>query len=164
MEEIYIKYSKIVFNYLISLGNNRETAEELMQETFYAATKNINKFRGESTLKVWLCQIAKNKWRDYIKSIKKEKNISLDDEIENLLVDNSIESIEDDIISKEKIISLYKKIHVLDENMREVIYLRIKAELNFKEIGSVFGKSEEWARVTFYRGKMKLKEALKNEK
>ncbi len=164
MEEIYIKYSKIVFNYLVSLGNNHDTAEELMQETFYTATKSINKFRGESTLKVWLCQIAKNKWKDYIKTIKKEQTISIDDEIENFLVDNSVESLDDDIISREKVMNLYKKIHNLDENMREVIYLRIRAELNFKEIGSIFGKSEEWARVTFYRGKVKLKEVLENEK
>ena len=65
MEEIYKEYSKIVYTYLLSLTCNSELAEELMQETFYSAIKNINKFRNESSMKTWLCKIAKNKWFDY---------------------------------------------------------------------------------------------------
>ena len=65
MEEIYKEYSKYVFNYLLSFTNNVEIAEELMQETFYSAIKNIHKFRNDSSLKTWLYRIAKNKWIDY---------------------------------------------------------------------------------------------------
>ena len=69
------------------------------------------------------------------------------------------------ISEKEELINLYKQIHKLEENTREVFYLRIKANLTFKDIGDILGKTEEWARVTFYRGKIKLKgELLKNEK
>ena len=160
MEEIYKKYSRIIYNYLLGLTHNSEIAEELMQETFYSAVKNIDKFRKECSIKVWLCQIAKNKW---INKIKKDK---LNFYHENLEVIDELsfeDNLENDIISREEIIDLYKKIHKLDEKTREVIYLRIRADLSFKEIGTILNKSEEWARITFYRGKIKLKEWINNE-
>lgn len=160
MEEIYKEYSKIVYSYLISLTNNPEVAEELMQETFYSAVKNINKYRGEAALKTWLCKIAKNKWLDYLKKIKQTNETGIDEIEEKFLLVNSFE---EEFSNKEAIIDLYKKIHKLDEKTREVIYLRIRADLSFKEIGTIMGQSEQWARVTFYRAKVKLKEEFENE-
>lgn len=160
MDEIYKKYSRIIYNYLLGITHNSDLAEELMQETFYSATKNIHKFRKECSIKVWLCEIAKNKWKN---KIKKDKGKIFNGSIEN--IDEFIydDTFEDSIIAKEEIIELYKKIHTLDETTREVIYLRIKAELSFKDIGIILNKSEEWARVVFYRGKIKLKELINNE-
>ena len=160
MEEIYKEYSKIVYNYLLSLTCNSEIAEELMQETFYSAVKNINKFRNESNIKTWLCKIAKNKWIDYLSKSKKTSEIAIDEIEERFLLVNSFE---DEFSNKDAVIDLYKKIHNLDEKTREVIYLRIRADLNFKEIGLIMGETENWARVTFYRAKVKLKEEFDNE-
>lgn len=160
MEEIYKEYSKIVYNYLLSLTCNSELAEELMQETFYSAVKNINKFRNESSMKTWLCKIAKNRWIDYFKDTKKLNEIGINEIEEKFVLVNSFE---EDFSNKEAVIELYKKIHNLDEKTREVIYLRIRADLNFKEIGMIMGKTENWARVTFYRAKIKLKEEFDNE-
>ena len=160
MEEIYKEYSKIVYNYLLSLTCNSELAEELMQETFYNAVKNINKFRNESSIKTWLCKIAKNKWIDYLKSYDTSKNLPIDEIEEKFLLVNSFE---EDFSNKETVIDLYQKIHRLDGKTREVIYLRIRADLSFKEIGLIMGESENWARVTFYRAKVKLKEDFDNE-
>lgn len=160
MEEIYKEYSKYVFNYLLSLTNNAEIAEELMQETFYSAIKNIHKFQNNSSLKTWLYKIAKNKLIDYCKKNKKIKEIDIDKVDAKFLITNSLdESYED----RDELINLYKKIHRLDEKSKEVIYLRVKCEFNFREIGNIMGKSEEWTRITFYRAKIKLKEELKNE-
>lgn len=160
MEEIYKEYSKYVFNYLLSLTNNAEIAEELMQETFYSAIKNIHKFQNNSSLKTWLYKIAKNKLIDYCKKNKKIKEIDIDKVDVKFLITNSLdESYED----RDELINLYKKIHRLDEKSKEVIYLRVKCEFNFREIGTIMGKSEEWTRITFYRAKIKLKEELKNE-
>lgn len=161
MEEIYKEYSKIVYNYLLSLTCNSELAEELMQETFYSAVKNINKFRNDSSIKTWLCKIAKNKWIDYIKKSNISNELSIDDIEEKFLLVNSFE---EEYSSKEAVIDLYKKIHSLDEKTREVIYLRIRADLSFKDIGLIMGETENWARVTFYRAKVKLKEEFDNEK
>ena len=160
MEEIYKEYSKYVFNYLLSLTNNVEIAEELMQETFYSAIKNIYKFRNKSSLKTWLYKIAKNKWLDYCKKTKKIKEIDIDEISENFLLINSFE---DDCINRDELINIYKEIHKLDEKTKEVIYLRIKCEFNFKEIGTIMEKTEEWARITYYRAKIKLKEKIENE-
>ena len=160
MEEIYKEYSKYVFNYLLSLTNNAEIAEELMQETFYSAIKNIHKFQNNSSLKTWLYKIAKNQLIDYCKKNKKIKEIDIDKVDVKFLITNSLdESYED----RDELINLYKKIHRLDEKSKEVIYLRVKCEFNFREIGNIMGKSEEWTRITFYRAKIKLKEELKNE-
>lgn len=160
MDEIYKKYSKIVYKYLLGLTNNSELAEDLMQETFYSAVKNIHKFRNECNIKVWLCEIAKNKWRNTIKRDKRKLfNDSIED-IDELIYEDEFE---DKIISREEITELYKKIYNLDEITRKVIYLRIKLELSFKEIGIILGKSEEWARVVFFRGKNKLRESMNNE-
>ena len=133
-----------------------------MQETFYKAIKGINKFKGESKISTQLCQIAKNVWRDYLKKENKRKEISYDDEnyIDILLLE---ESSNDDIDDRQELINLYREIHKLDEKTREVFYLRIKGELSFKEIGEILDKSEEWSRLTFYRGKIKLKEEFKDD-
>lgn len=162
MEEIYQKYSKLVYNYLHKLTNDVELSEELMQETFYSAIKGINKFKGDTKITVWLCQIAKNKWKDYITKSKKLKSTSLEEAIGELFIeDNTL----NELSSREEIIHLYKYINKLPEEVKDVFYLRMKGEFSFKEIGMICGKSEEWARVTFYRGKLKLKEELlKNEK
>lgn len=160
MEEIYKEYSKYVFNYLLSLTNNVEIAEELMQETFYSAIKNIYKFRNESSLKTWLYKIAKNKWLDYYKKVKKVEEINIDKISEKFLL---LDSFEDNCANRDELIDIYKKIHKLDEKTKEVIYLRIKCEFSFKEIGNIIGKTEEWARITYYRAKMKIKEEIENE-
>ena len=106
-------------------------------------------------------QIAKNKWKDYLKKNKKS-NIDLDEnDLENLAANYDIE---EDMITKDNIIEFYKKIHTLDIDTREIIYLKLIRNFTFKEISQILGKNEEWARAKFCRGKLKLKESLKNEK
>lgn len=159
MDEIYNKYSNLVYNYLYKLTNNHEISEDLTQETFYSAIKGIKHFKYECKIDVWLCQIAKNKWKDYLLKKKKRDIVYLNEEIEYSLIEDDFEEM---INSKEDTIELYKQIHKLEKNTREVIFLRIQGEFTFKEIGKIMGKSEEWARVTYYRGKTKIKEELNN--
>lgn len=154
MEQIYEKYFETVNKYLFCLTHNSDISEELTQETFYRAVKNINKFKGNSKMSVWLCQIAKNLWYDELKKNKKSKNIE-----EEIFLIQSENEVERDVISNDSKLQLYKKLQKLDKNTREVIYLRITGELSFKEIGDILNKTENWARVTFYRGKQKLKES-----
>ena len=154
IEEIYKQYFEVVNKYLFCLTHNDNLAEELTQETFYKAIKGIKKFRNDCRVNVWLCRIAKNTWIDYIKKEKQITLISIDNELENYIIEN-------DIDNKDEMLDLYKQIHKLDEKTKEVFILRIKGELSFKEIGNILGQTEVWARITFYRGKMKLKEELK---
>ena len=160
MEEIYIKYSKKVYKYLYTLTQDHELSEELMQDTFYSAIKSINNFREDSSIFSWLCEIAKNKWKNYIRKKSKIKLIEFNDKIESWLFDNNIE---DEFLKKDDKLRLRHEIEKLDEISKEVVYLRINGDLQFKEIGKILNRSEAWARITFYRSKLKLKEVLNNE-
>lgn len=160
MEEIYKEYFETVKKYLFCLTHNNDIAEELTQETFYKAVKNIHTFKDDCKISVWLCKMAKNTWLD---SIKKNKNIK--DMADNELFEiESLETTDETVISNQGKLELYKKIQKLDEKTRDVIYLRITGDLNFKEIGDIFNKTENWARITFYRGKQKLKEVKLHER
>lgn len=153
MEQIYEQYFETVNKYLFCLTHNNDISEELTQETFYRAVKKIDTYRGDCKISVWLCQIAKNLWYDQCK--KNHKIVSIEGEMIEI---QSNETIEEKLIDNDEKISLYKKMQKLDEKTREVMYLRITGELNFKEIGVIMNKTENWARVTFYRGKNQLKE------
>ena len=160
IEKIYEEYFETVNKYLFCLTHNNDISEELTQETFYKAVKKINTYKGECKMSVWLCQIAKNLWYD---QCRKNKNSIDIEEMEALSFHNS-NTVEEEIISNEEKISIYKKMQNLDGKTREVMYLRITGELSFKEIGNILNKTENWARVTFYRGKNKLKEVDENER
>lgn len=154
IEKIYEEYFETVNKYLFCLTHNNDISEELTQETFFKAVKKIDTYKGDCKMSVWLCQIAKNLWYDECRKNKKIINID-----ENNLFDiQIIDSTEETVISNDEKILLYKKLQLLDERTREVMYLRITGELSFKEIGIILNKTENWARVTFYRGKNQLKE------
>lgn len=154
MKKIYEEYFDTVNKYLICLSHNKDIAEELTQETFYKAIKKIDTYRYECKMSVWLCQIAKNLWYDRCR-----KNKRIVDIEENVILEmQDMTSLEEQAILNEEKIVLYQKMQKLNSIEREVIYLRITGELSFKEIGIILNKTENWARVTFYRAKQKLKE------
>ena len=153
MEQVYKNYFTRIYKYLFCLTHDQDISEELTQETFYRAVKKIDSFKGNCHICVWLCQIAKNLWLD---EQKKKKRFHLVEELEDSLLDNK-KGPEDTFLEKEEKFSLYKKMQQLDQQTREVIYLRITGELSFREIAEILNKTENWARVTFYRGKQKLK-------
>lgn len=160
IEKIYEEYFEIVNKYLFCLTRNNDISEELTQETFYRAVKKIDTYKGECKISVWLCQIAKNLWYDLCKKNKTLKNVE-----ELYLLDLQEETVlEEQVILNDEKLLLYKKMQVLDEKTKEVMYLRITGELSFKEIGIILNKTENWARTTFYRGKNKLKEVDEYER
>ena len=151
-EEIYAQHFKDVYKYVLSLCHNPVVAEDITQETFLKAIKNIHSFKGDCQLRVWLCHIAKNTYFSFYK--KNHRLDELNDDIE-------IEGFESKLINKESRFEIHKAIHQLQEPYKEVITLRVFGELSFSEIGELFGKTESWARVTFHRAKIKLKEEIK---
>ena len=160
IEEIYKQYSNTIYKYLFCLTGNEDLSEELTQETFAIAVKEISKFKGNCKVSVWLCQIAKHLWYKELKKNKKNKNISIE-EIEKL---QEIETTEDIICNKEEKLKLFKDMQKLDEKSRELIYLRMVGNLDFSEIGEILGKTANWARVNFYRAKQKMREENKSGK
>ena len=157
LDEIYREYAGYVYHYLCALTGSEDLAEELTQETFYQAVKGIRSFDGRSSVSTWLCGIAKNQYRVW-----QRKHPPTAELTEEVLTDTAA-SAENEAISDEARGALYKRLHMLPEPYRETLYLRLLAGLSYREIGSIFGKTENWARVTFYRGKEKLKENQSDE-
>jgi len=155
--EIYSLYFRDVYKYVLSISRDEMIAEEITQETFFKALKNIDKFDGKCKLYVWLCQIAKNTFFTYRKKEKYHEDLT---EAENILVESTIEQ---SLLSKESVFNIHKELHRLDEPYKEVFMLRVFGDLSFSQIGSLFEKTESWARVTYHRAKMKLKERLECE-
>ena len=106
-EEIYNKYSNIVYKYLFCLTHNEDLTQDLTQETFVIALEKINSFKGECKLSVWLCQIAKHLWFKHLKKQKKENNMPLDELNTNLVNDLEVEDI---IFQQEEKLNLFKNI------------------------------------------------------
>ena len=150
-EEIYRRYAQTVFKFLRAQTGQADLAEELTQETFYRAVQSIQNFDGSCKLSVWLCQIGRHVWYQYLKKHEKEK------EAGPYGFETAVPSVEQEVIAKENQLELLKQIHQLNDASKEVIYLRSFGGLSFREIGEIMGKSEVWARVVFYRGKEKLK-------
>lgn len=159
MNEIYQKYARSVYRFLFVKTRNKDIAEELTQETFYQAIKSIDKFDGSCKLSTWLFGIAKNQFFNYMR-----KNPTMQDISEYAEELESGEKVEDKVITSFERVELVKALHNCREPYKEVLYQRIFGNLSFREIGEILGKSENWARVTYYRGKEQLKkEQLKKD-
>lgn len=161
VEEIFKKYSNQIYYFLFRLTHDHELSEDITQETFYIAVKNINKFRGECKIDVWLCQIAKHLYYKELARQKKNKFISIYG-IENNIVNN--QNIELDLFYKEDKKWVYERINKLDKMSQNIVLLRISANLTFKQIATILNKTETYVRVKFYRIKKSLKEENQNEK
>ena len=153
IEEIYNKYARIVYKYIFCMTKDEDVAEEIVQDTFLTAVEKIDSFKGESKISTWLCQIAKYKWYDRLK--KHKKVLPLEDLEKNQSLENILE---EDFLQKENRKELFKKMQKLDEQTRNVMYLRILGDFNYDEIADIMGTTSNWARVTFFRGKQKIKE------
>ncbi|MEH7503742.1 sigma-70 family RNA polymerase sigma factor [Neobacillus drentensis] len=152
LDEIYNNYAEDVFKYLMCLSNDADLSEELTQETFYQAVKSIDRYNGECKMSVWLCQIAKHSFFKYLEKNKKQRR---NDVFQEHTLHTTPEA---EFIHSEDKIALYRIIHLLEEPYKEVLLLRILGGLSFKEIGEIQLKNENWARVTFYRAKIKLRD------
>lgn len=159
MEEIYKENAKIVYHFIYSLCHDSVLAEELTQETFMRAFQSIERFDGSCKFSTWLCQIAKHIYYQYLAKHKKE----IPKEETGDTVFNEITP-ERQVVARIELLDVLKKMQKLPEKVREVIYLRIAADLSFREIGEILGKSENWARVNYYRGKEKLLSELQKER
>lgn len=152
-ENIYSEYYDMVFNYVLSLCHDKYWAEEITQETYFKALRKIKTFRGECKLSVWLCQIAKNTFYTMAKRRQRQTDHPFD-------AIPSEENLEQQLLDKDAAFQLHIILHALAEPYKEVFWMRTFGELSFQDIGRLMGKTESWARVTYHRAKMKLKEGI----
>ncbi len=154
IEKAYTRHARDVYRFLLSLSHDEDLAEELTQETFFRAMKTIDNYDGSCKLSVWLCQIARHLWYQWLEKHARQKSVALTDDIP------SEESPEKAVLLRMEKAALYRAIHALPEPMREVVHMRLTGEFSFAEIGDILGKTENWTRVTFYRAKKKMIEEM----
>lgn len=155
-EAMYNEYYRDVYRYVLSLLKNADEAEEITQETFVKAIASIKSFDGKKDIRVWLFTIAKN---TYISKYRKNKNVSFQN-LEEMPEQQTQVSFTEELDDKETAFQIHQFLHTMDEPYKEVFYLRVFGELDFQKIGSLFGKSDSWARVTFYRAKNQIKKRM----
>ena len=148
-EAVYRQYFADVYKYALALSRDEQTAEEVTQETFFKALTAIDSFRGDCQLRVWLCQIARNQYLTLCRERQKYGERS---------AEPGDEGIEEGFARREEARTLHRLLHDLPEPYKEVFSLRTFGELPFSQIGELFGKTESWARVTYFRARRRLKE------
>lgn len=161
-EEIYRRYSHDVYRFTLGLTQDGALAEEITQETFFKALKALDRFDGSKDIRAWLFTIARNTWYSYCRAHK--RTISAEDLPQEL--PGSVR-IEDKVEDGETAFAIHQFLHDMGEPYKEVFTLRVFGELPYEKIGRLFGKSANWARVTFYRAKVQITahmEAINGEK
>lgn len=152
-ERLYEAYYMRVFSYVMTLARDRHQAEEITQETFFRAFGKLSSFRGESDEVTWLCAIARNLFNDEMRRQGKLGQMPEEATARE-------RGIEQTAVEKDDSFRVHMALHGLDEPYREVFELRVFGELSFAQIGQIFHKTENWARVTFHRARAKLKERM----
>ena len=150
MDELYQQNAGIVYHFLYSRCQNVQLAEDLTQETFLRAYQSIERYNGSCKFSVWLCQIAKHLYYQYLQKNGREVPMELEEQ------KPAADHTEKQVMTKLELMDVLKDMQKLPDKMREVIYLRIIGELSFKDIGENLWQTENWARVNFYRGKEQL--------
>ena len=153
IEEIYKEHFRGVYKYVYTLCRDESAAEEITQETFYKAMENLDQFRGETRMFVWLCQIAKNTYFSYAKKQKRHVSDEAPEAIHGI-------DLEEAFFDKESAADALRAMHGLAEPYKEVFMLRVYGQLPFSQIGQLFGKSDSWARVIYYRAKQDIRRKL----
>ena len=153
-EKLFTDNQGFIFKYLIKLCRDVSLAEELTQETFFRAYVNIKQLADESKAPSWLCRIAKN---TYFAWYNKNKRLC---PLENAEIPDDTAHIEEQILENELSSDALNCLKLMEEPYKEVFMLYVFGQVPLKEISLMFGESESWARVTFYRSKQKLREMM----
>ena len=154
-EKLFNENREFIFKYLMKMTRDATLSEELTQETFFRAYMNYASLRNNEKASVWLFQIAKNTYFAWYNEQKKNEPL------ENLELVSDDQNIEETFVQKELSQKALHRLHELEEPYKEVFMLSVFGGFSLKDISSIFGKSESWARVTFYRAKQKLLERMR---
>jgi RNA polymerase sigma-70 factor (ECF subfamily) len=148
---LYSQYSKAMYNLAFRMMNNREDAEDILQETFTECFRNLGTYRFESTFGAWLKSILINKC---INQIKKKK-------IDLVLVDNlptDVAECEEEMIYDTK--KIFKGIERLPDGYRIILTLYLLEGYDHTEISQILGISESTSKSQYSRAKEKLRKTL----
>ena len=156
-QKLYETYYMRVYSYMMTLARDKDMAEEITQECFFRAMTAGNAFRGDSDEFTWLCAIAKNLYHDELRRHARQADAAISEDIpDNDTGPAELAADQDDFFR------IHMVLHALEEPYKEVFELRCFGELSFRQIGTIFGKTENWARVTYHRARLKIQERMEN--
>ena len=158
LDEIYRLYAGDVYRFALRLCHNEALAQDIVQDAMLKAVKSIDKFDGKCSLKTYLCTIARNLYFNHLKRAD-NRNLPLDEAAEK----SSEISLEQQTLDRLDAQRIHRALHKLDEPYKEVFTLRVFAELKYSDIGALFGKTDSWARVIFFRAKEKIIAIIQKE-
>jgi len=165
-EKLVKKYLKPIYNFTYQFIKDRAQADDLTQETFVKAWKNIKKFDKEKSFKTWLFVIAKNSTFDYFKKKKTIPFSSFKINDEN----NKLEEIAEDSALPDEIAEvkdlekrLKEKIEKIPSKYAIILLLHYKNDFTLKEVAEIIGRPYNTVKVYHQRGLMQLKKVLEEE-
>ncbi len=159
-EQLYNTYFSDVYKYILRLSGSEHIAEEITSDTFFKAMKSIDSFRGDCEVRVWLCQIAKNSYYSHVKRSNKTAPI---DEATSREIPDISQSVADKCAERDEVERIQRILHDVEAPYKEVFMWRVYAELSFRQIAAIFGKTENWACVTYHRARKKIIERLEDK-
>ena len=159
-EQLYRTYFGDVYLYILRLSGSEHVAEEITSDTFFKAMKSIDSFRGDCDVRVWLCQIAKHCYYSYKKKGSRTEHVE-DAEMQEL--PDPTPDVSEELVRREESRRIQQILHEVGEPYKEVFMWRVYAELSFKQIAQIFGKTENWACVTYHRARKQILERLEEE-
>ena len=150
-ESIYRTYFTEVELYLRAICKDESLAEELTEQVFFQALKALPKFRGDCDIRTWLCAMGKNCYLTHLR----KNNAS--EPIDELQIPDPNQTVEERILDRDQALSIHRVLHNLPEPYKEMFSLRVFGQLSFEEIGGLFGRTANWACVTYHRARQKIK-------
>ena len=153
-EEIYREYFREVELYLRAICKDELLAEELTEQTFFQALKQLPKFRGECDIRTWLCSIGRNCYYSHLRREKPKENL------DDIQIPDPRKSVEEQLLDRSHALTIHRILHGLPEPYKEVFSLRTFGQLSFEDIGGIFGRTANWACVTYHRAKRKIREQM----
>lgn len=156
VEELYRLYAEDVYKFLLVLTRSPFIAEDVLQSTFLIAIRSLHTFKGNSSVKTWLIGIAKNEYYSYLR--KNKEHLPYENLEQSINIDMT-----DHVIQQEKLTKVMMEVNKLPEIQRQIVILRLVNDLSFAQIAKIIGKSENYARVTYFRTKSKLRGGVEDE-
>ncbi|MEG0049413.1 MAG: sigma-70 family RNA polymerase sigma factor [Clostridia bacterium] len=155
IDDVYEEYHELIHAFLLRLCRNEHLADEMTQETFFRALKQWSHFRGDSSVSTWLCTIAKHLYYD---TMRKKNPVSLE-----TVKEKTVSDIAENFVRKDQFMTAQHLLHNLSEPYREVFTLRTFCDMTHAQIGELFGKSDSWARSTYFRARKLLSDLMKED-
>ena len=153
-ESIYRTYFTEVELYLRAICKDESLAEELTEQVFFQAMKALPNFRGDCDIRTWLCAMGKN---CYLTHLRKHR---VSEPIDELQIPDPSQTVEEKILDRDQALSIHRVLHNLPEPYKEVFSLRVFGQLSFEDIGGLFGRTANWACVTYHRARQKIKSQM----